>query len=253
MRDMRLIRRGFMLAALMLTVLSVSLPAQEGRNIRTILFVKVKPDRVGDWRAAAKDFVALKKKAGSDEVFTTWASETGPDEYAIVWHSAKWKELDQEEDPKTKNVIGDLTSLFARLNGATESMETWVDEMQPNLGVSSRDIPKMVRTGRTRVVQGKMDDALAIFKSDIVPAIKKAGVTDFGVAVARYGTPLNEIHTFAGVGAWADFDSPWGLPKALGADGYKAYIAKISPYITFSQFDMWRFKPELSYVPDAKP
>ena len=85
---MHLIRRGFVLAALLSTALPAILAAQESRNIRTILMVKVKPGRNGDWRAAAKDFVAMKKKAGSEEYFTVWASETGPDEYAIVWHSA---------------------------------------------------------------------------------------------------------------------------------------------------------------------
>jgi quinol monooxygenase YgiN len=240
-------------AGFLLTALSVSLPAQDGKNIRTILIVKVKPDRRADWQAAAKEFIALKKKAGSDEYFTTWSSETGPSEYAIVWHNAKWKELDEEQDPKTKDVAGELGSLFARLDGATESTEVWVDEIQPDLGFhTGTEIPKMVRTGRTRVVPDKLEEALAILKSDALPAMKKAGVTEFGVALARYGTPINEIHTFAAFGAWADLDSPWGMQKAMSADAYKAYLAKIRPDVTFTEYDLWRFKPELSFVPEPK-
>jgi quinol monooxygenase YgiN len=240
-------------AAFLLTVLSASLPAQEAKNIRTILIVKVKPDRRGDWQAAVKDFIALKKKAASDEYFTTWSSETGPGEYAIVWHSAKWKEFDEEQDPKTKDVAGELGSLFARFDGATESTEVWVDEIQPDMGFSSgAGIPKLVRTGRTRVVPDKLEEALAILKSDALPALKKAGVSEFGVAVARYGTPINEIHTFVGLNAWADFDSPWGIQKGMSADAYKAYLAKIRPDVVFSEYDLWRFKPELSFVPEAK-
>ena len=132
MKAMRYLSRA-VAAAFLLTLLSASLPAQEGKNIRTILIVKVKPDRIGDWQAAAKDFAAMKKKAGSDEYFTVWSSETGPYEYAVVWHVAKWKEFD-EDDPKTKDVAADVARLLARLDGATESLETWVDEIQPDLG-----------------------------------------------------------------------------------------------------------------------
>jgi hypothetical protein len=251
MREMRWIRRC-VLAALMLTVLSVSLAAQEAKNIRTVLFVKVKPERAGDWRAAIKEYVTLVKKSESDQWFTVWESQSGPSEYAVVWYSAKWKDLDEDMDPKTKPVAADIAHVFDRLDGDTVSMETQVDEIQPDLSVFGKEIPKMVRTGRTRVVQGKMDEVLAILKSDTFPAMKKAGVSAYGVAVARFGTPSNEIHTFAAIGGWGDLDSPWGVRKGMSEDEYKAYLARISPLIVFSQYDMWRFRPELSYYPEAK-
>jgi quinol monooxygenase YgiN len=252
MQEMRLIRRCLVLAALMLTALPVSLLAQDGKNIRTVLFVRLKPERTGDWRAAVKDYAALMKKSGSEEYFTVWASQSGPDEYAVVWNSARWKDLDEEQDPKTKDVAVDIAHVIARLDGATQSLETWVDERQPDLAISGKDVPKFVRTGRTRVVPSKMTEVLEILKSDTVPALKKAGITEFGVYVARYGTPINEIHTYAAIGGWGDLDAPWGIQKALSAEEYKAYLAKITPDLVFSEYDIWRFKPELSYVPEPK-
>jgi len=251
MNKMLLTRRWWMLAAILLTVLSVQLPAQD-KNIRTIFMVKVKPDRGGDWRAAAKDFTALKKKAGSEEYYTIWSSETGPDQYAVVWYSAKWKEFDEEQDPKTKDVAGELARIISRLNGASESYETWIDVVQPDLTFRSGAIPKMVRTSRTRVAADKMDAVLAVFKSDLMPAMKNSGLGTFGVATASYGTAVNEIHTFASMNAWEDFDSPWGAEKALGADGYKAFLAKVRPNVVATQFDVWRYQPVLSYQPEAK-
>jgi hypothetical protein len=240
------------LAALLLTILSAPLPAQEPKNIRTILFVKLKPERAGDWKAAVKDYAALVKKAGSDEYFTVWAAQSGPDEYAVVWHSAKWKDLDEEQDPKTKDVAADIARVVFRLDGATVSAETWVDELQPDIAIVGKEVPKMVRTGRTRVVSGKLDDVLAILKGETLPALRKAGVGEFGVAVARYGTPVNEVHTYAGMNAWADLDGGFGVQRGMSADEYKAYMAKIAANIVFSEYTIWRFKPELSYVPVAK-
>ena len=253
MREMRLIRCCSVAVALAMTIWSVPSPAQEQqRNIRSVLFVKVKTDRVGDWKAALKDYAALMKKAGVEQGFTVWSAQSGPDEYGVVWYSAKWKELDQE-DPKLKPVEADLARVLARLESATASLETWVDEMQPDLVMRSKELPKMVRTGRIRVAFGKTDDLLAIFKSDTLPALQKAGVGAFGVAVARFGTPNNEIHTYSSFDGWADLDAPYGVQKAMSAEEYKAYQAKLRPIVESIEWTMWRFEPDLSYVPEPKP
>ncbi|MGA8580241.1 MAG: hypothetical protein WB579_16260 [Bryobacteraceae bacterium] len=236
-----------------MTALSVPSPAQPQQgNIRSVLFVKVKTDRVDDWKAAVKDFAALMKKSGVERGFTVWSAQSGPDQYGVVWYSTKWKELDQEEDPKTKPVAGDLARVFARLDGATASMESWVDEIQPDLVIRSKEMPKMVRTGRLRVVPGKMDEMLAILKSDTFPAVKKAGISAFGIAIARYGTPTNEIHSYSAFNGWADLDEPYGLQKAMSAEEYKAYQTKLQPVLESIEWTMWRFEPDLSYVPEPK-
>ncbi|MGA2040456.1 MAG: hypothetical protein ABSH42_14350 [Bryobacteraceae bacterium] len=253
MREMRLIHRCSVVAAFAMTTLSVPSPAQEQqRNIRSVLFVKVKADRVDDWKAAVKDYAALMKKAGVEQGFTVWSAQTGPDQYAVVWYSAKWKELDQQ-DPKIKPVEADLARILARLQGASASLETWIDEMQPDLTIRSKETPKMVRTGRMRVAYGKTNEVLAIFKSDTFPALKKAGVEAFGVAIARYGTPSNEIHAYSSFNGWADLDEPYGVQKAMSAEEYKTYQAKLRPIVESIEWTMWRFEPDLSYVPEPKP
>ncbi|MGB7759831.1 MAG: hypothetical protein WBL61_08385 [Bryobacteraceae bacterium] len=250
---MRLIRCCLAAAALVTTILSVPSPAQQQQgNIRSVLFVKVKSDRVGDWKAAVKDYAALMKKSGVEQGFTVWSAQSGPDEYGVVWYSTKWKELDQDEDPKTKPVAGDLARVMARLDGATASLESWVDEMQPDLAIRSKELPKMVRTGRIRVAFGKTDDVLAILKSYTLPAVQKAGVSAFGVAVARYGTPNNEIHTYSAFNGWADLDEPYGVQKGMSADEYKTYQARLGPLVESIEWTMWRFEPDLSYVPEPK-
>jgi hypothetical protein len=145
-----------------------------------------------------------------------------------------------------------MARLFARLDTVTDSLETWIDEMQPDMMVRSNQIPAMVRVARTRVISGKMDDVKAIFHDQIVPAIKKSGATDYGVAVARFGTPSNEFHSYLGLSGWADLDGPIGTEKGMSAAEYKAFLAKVSPLIESTEWSMWKFEPELSYIPAAK-
>jgi hypothetical protein len=220
-------------------------------NIRSVLFVKLKPGHDDNWKATVKDYIALQKKAGSEQSFTIWESQSGPELYAVVWYSAKWKELG-EDDPKMKGHEAELSSLFRRFDADTDSLDKWVDEIQPDLHIVSKEIPAYVRTGRTRVESGKMDEALAALRSDVMPAVKKSGATSFGIGVGRFGTLSNEIHSYLGISGWGDFDGPVGAEKGMTPAEWKAWQAKIGPLIEGTQWDVWKYEPDLSYMAPAK-
>lgn len=234
-----------LLAAIALTVFCVPTWAQG--NLRTVLFVKVKMGQEDNWKAAVKDYAATVKKAGSEQGFTVWESESGPSMHAVVWYSANWKQMG-EQNPKLKPVEAEMARLFERLDAVTDSLETWIDEMQPELMIPSKEVPAMVRVGRTKVVSGKMDDIKALFHDTIVPANKKAGVTDYGVAVARYGTPSNEIHSYLGLSGWGELDGTIGTEKGMSAAEFKAFQAKVAPLVESTEWSIWKYEPELSYV-----
>jgi hypothetical protein len=240
----------FLIATVVLAAVCLPCFAQQG-NLRNVLFVKLKLDQQDNWKAAVKDLAALHQKAGSDQQFTVWESQTGPVEFAVVWYSAKWKDIG-ENDPKLKSSAADLAGIFSRLNGQTESLNLWIDEMQPDMTLSSKDIPVMVRTGRTRVLSGKMDEVKALFHEQIVPALKKSGATSYGAALARYGTPSNEIHTYLGLTGWGDLDSPFGVEKGMGPADYKAFLAKVQSLIEGTEWTIWKYQADLSYIPAAK-
>jgi hypothetical protein len=73
----------------------VTLASAQTGNIRSITFVSVKPDRVGDFQAELKEVHALMKKDNSTRYSSVWMSLTGPREYAIVTYYNKWSELDE--------------------------------------------------------------------------------------------------------------------------------------------------------------
>jgi hypothetical protein len=93
-----------------------------------------------------------------------------------------------------------------------------------------------------------MEEVKALFRDQIVPAVKKSGASDYGVAVARFGTPANEIHSYLGLKGWADLDGPVGVEKGMSAAEFKVFQAKLQPLIESTEWSMWKFQPELSYV-----
>ena len=247
--NLKFFSRRCLLAAITLTILAAPSWAQE-RNIRKITIVTPKSDRLDEWKAAVKDYMATVKKSGWDQPLTAWASQTGPAQYAFVQYFAKWPDLDSYP---SKDLATDLAPVMAKLRASDQSLEIWVDEMQPDLTIPGAELPKVVRTGRMRIVPGKLDDELALYKSDLVPALKKAGITNFGIAVSRYGTPMNEIHTYLGLDGWTGpFDGSVGAQKVMSAEAYKAYMAKTNGMIEGIEYTIWRFQPELSYLPEKK-
>ena len=94
-------------------------PAQP--TIRTVTFYTIKTDRVGDYLAAVKELAALRAKGGSERYGSTWASLSGPREYALVTYHSKWAEFDIIPDPKMQSMAGQVSALFARINNTVES------------------------------------------------------------------------------------------------------------------------------------
>ena len=237
------------LALMACTALALPAAAQQPQ-IRSLVHYRLKADRAADFQAALKDWSTLLKKNGSERYFTTWSSLTGPREFIVVRYYFKWADVDitANPDPKMKDAAGQVSAILARINNATESAERWIDEMIPDLTMPLGAVPPMVRTGRVYIQPAKIDEVLAIYRSDLFPALKKAGVTVSGVARARYGTAFNELHTYTAMNGWGDLDGPLAAEKGMGAEGYQKYLAKIRPLLNRVEYTLYRYWPELSHV-----
>ncbi len=239
--------------AAILILAAVPAPAWAQNEIRTVTHVQVKSDKVGDFTAAVKEMVALYTKAGVAKPFTMWQALTGTREFVVAAYSSKWAEMDQTMDPRMKDHQGAMSGIGARLNAAAESIETEIHAVVPDLNSpQGKAPPPFVRTGRTTVAAGKMDEVLALFKNEVVPAWKKSGVTDYGVYRIRYGAPTNQMHTFTAMKGWADLDSPSPLATAMDPEPYRQLINKINALTLRTEYTVYRFRPELSYMPAAK-
>jgi hypothetical protein len=221
-------------------------------NIRSVTFYTVKPDRVGDFQTEIKEYHALKAKAGSTEYSSSWLSVTGPRTYALVTYYTKWADLDAGADPKMKDQAADVARITERILDCTESRRRIIEEVNPDLSLpDSGKVPTMIRVLVTDIRPEKYNDYLALIKSNILPGIKKSGQKDYSIAESRYGAPSTQITSVVGFNNWADLDEGIGARKALGKEGYQSLLAKVRPLIVSSQSDVYRFQPDLSYLPPA--
>ena len=240
-------RAVFTIAAV--TLLGAPAPAQNIRSVRTY---RVKADRTGDFESAIKEYNAILKKGGSNHAYTIWTSQSGPGTFLRVDHYSKWAELDVTRDPKLKEYASDLTRIGGRITRCSEGGERIIEELLPDLSLPrAGDIPKMVSVLRTRVRAEKVDEYLALMKSDLLPAVKKAGLKDYSLARVRFGAPSSEFLSVAAMDSWADLDGTSWIIRAMGEDGYQRFLAKLRPLRTESEWNIYRYMPDLSYQPTA--
>ena len=173
---------------------------------------------------------------------------SGPRAYVAVSYYRKWAEMDQPPPP---NPV--ITGLLARINSCVESSERRIDLIDPALSIrDTTAMPNLVQVVRVSVRPDKVNEYLALAKGTSLPAFRKAGVKRRIFARVRLGAPSSEFVTSVGLDKWADLDSPSPLQKALGEQGYQDYVAKLSALIYRSQFDVYRYLPDASYITEAR-
>ena len=125
-------------------------------------------------------------------------------------------------------------------------------KVNPDLSLpDSGKMPTMIRVLVTQVRPDKVKDYLELAKNEIIPGIKKSGLKDYSIAQSRFGEPNTVITSVVGFNNWADLDGGLGLEKGIGKEAYQSFLGKLTPLIVSSQFDVYRFRPDLSYLPPA--
>ncbi len=245
------------LAAMLAAAAPLVTPASaQSPAIRSVTFYTVKPDRIGDFQAEVKEYNAILAKAGSDRYSSIWVSLTGPHEYARVQRYTKWADLDNtaDSDPKLKDQAADLARIATHIIECTSSWRREIQVVDPDRSLpESGAEPKMIRVLVTQVRPEKYREYLDFQKNVILPAIKKSGAVDYNFADVRFGAPGPTFVSVVAINNWADFDSGVGAEKGVGKDEYKAIVDQAHSLIVSSDFLVYRYEPDLSYLPAPAP
>jgi len=105
------------------------------------------------------------------------------------------------------------------------------------------------------VKPGSWEDYVALQKSEAMPALQKGGRASRQAWRPQSFGQSYEVAFLYPVKSWAELDDAPPLRKALGADGEKAYNAKIRPMVDSSRYYALRERPDLGFVADqsARP
>jgi hypothetical protein len=111
--------------------------------------------------------------------------------------------------------------------------------------------PLFVTLRVTDVKPDMMSEYVALQKSDTIPGLKKAGIDWRDVwRAAVVGNP-GTVATIMPLKSLADLDGDPPMKKALGDDGYRAYMEKMNKLITQTRVYIVRSRPDLGYKPEG--
>jgi hypothetical protein len=174
---------------------------------------------------------------------------------AVVRYYQKWAEMDQppSSDPALKEYAGQLSAIAARIYNTVASSRRLIEVVDPELSLpAGGEPPPMVSVLRTRVRPDRLNDYMAAFKGDFWPAVKKSGLKVYMTSRTRFGGSSYEITRVSGIEKMAQLDGPSPIVQAMGESAYNAYLAKIRPMTVSSEYQLYRYNKEASYLPPAQ-
>src|SRR5262249_929838 len=135
---------------------------------------------------------------------------------------------------------------------SVEKTERVVLQIRRDLSITppaNQPPPRMFVGTRIEVKPDKVEEWITLMKSDVLPALRKAGVKSSGVASARLGAPFGTFFISEPIDKAAELDGPSPLETGMGADNFRKFVQKAAPLTSRMQTDTFRVRADLSYVP----
>ena len=241
------IKRGALVAATTILLCSQSLAQLPRAPISRNLITVVKPDRVADFEAAVKQYNEVYAKSGGKFTRIQYQSLTGPNEFRLVRSYNNWAEMDAQS---TITANAELARIAARINACIERSSTVISEIVPELTLPRPATPPvLIRISKVRVPRNKVDEWIALWKNEALPAYKKAGIPVV-IRRARMGAPNNEFYVTTRAANWADMEIS-ATEKAMGKEAYQKLVPKLNAITTTLETNVYRYRADLSYEPPA--
>lgn len=231
-------------------------PAPQRISITT---TQIKPDMLVTWQDIIRnETIPALKKAGVPWRWV-WANTPvgGPGfTYVTVTPVTNYAQFDQPS-PLEKVLGADgLARYNAKIRPAIVSTHTEIHTMvqQASIQSFSGKPPALATVQTIQVLPGRGQEWAAITASDVLPALKKAGVTDYWVSTTTFGGPQQRRTIVTAIANFAQLDAGPLLNRALGAEAAQKINEKRNALTTGpSEITVMRFVPDLSFGAPSRP
>ena len=216
--------------------------------------IHLKPETAPEWTQLQKSELLPAQKKGGLPWRDTWTSAPGGDPYlrATVTPVSSLAQFDAPS-PMVKALGEEGAAAFGAKNRRLVSgSHSYIVRVRPDLGFGTRPAEhKLGILTTVTAANGRNAEFEAFLKNDVIPALKKGGVTYYTVAQTVYGGDTNQYRTLIPASSFADVAKGHPLERALGADGVAKLLQKSAPFITKLERAIIRYVPDLSFRPAA--
>jgi len=221
-----------------------------------VVHYRVKVDHLQEFQEVEKQIAGSYKKAASTDQFRIiYRGVVGNTmDFDVFTPLSKFADRDGENPYTKMTTEGERVTRTARLSQYLENVQTTIDRPLADLTVNVQGAqfpPTYLQGIRVRVKPGSVDSFSNVAKSELIPALKKAGVKVLLGRRAVLGGNPNDFFFALGFEKWAELDNPISLPKIIGEEASRKLTDKLDQATTGVEETVWRFQADLSYVPGA--
>jgi hypothetical protein len=233
------------------TPLAQSTPSSQSQLLM-INEIHLKPETAPEWTELQKSELLPAQKKGGLPWRDTWTAGPGgnPALRVTVTPIASFARFDTPA-PIVKALGQEGAAAFGAKNRRLISgSASHIVRARPELGFGTRPAEhKLAILTTATVANGRTAEFEAFLRADVVPALKKGGVTYYTVVQTIYGGDTNQYRTLIPIATFAELDSGHPLEKALGAAGVGKLLQKSAPFVIKLERSVIRYLPDLSYRP----
>ena len=236
--------------------LSTVCAAQPGRRLESppsrslVTIIRVKPEMINEWLDLQKNSVVPELKKAAVKTRTVYSSGIfgSAFEYFIIQPMMKFAEFDAPEAQAA--ALGSVADarMAERLRKCVVSTSSFLRTALPALSDNFTETknPSMVGFLRLRVAPGKMEEYETLFKSEVLPALKKVN-SGIMAASRRLGTDGYDLTFETPMTKFADLDAPPPLVLAAGPEGAARLAAKFNGIATVVENTVLIRQADLSF------
>ncbi len=171
-------------------------------------------------------------------------------EYTMITPMASWAAFDGEAPLAKALGAAGAAALNDKLRKCIMTQNSYLINREDDLTIAAPGA-EVWRTTVRRALPGKMQEYLAFYKAEVLPAMQKAKaegkIAGSGVATRGVGALSREFTVSTVYNKFADLDGPNPVAAAVGAEAARAMAAKGETLATTGQTYIRRRVADLSF------
>ncbi|HXG91590.1 MAG TPA: hypothetical protein VNN73_04380 [Blastocatellia bacterium] len=231
-------------------------PAMPAPQWLSVNVVRVKPDMLLEYQEFAKNETIPTLQKGGVKSREAWTTANFGEAYEY-FYVTPIENLSQYDSPGP--VIKALGEDGARAYGAKarrfiESSHTFAIQTRPDLSYAGKmgDAPKIAVVNWISIAPGRSADFENLIKSDVLPAVKKAGLQGYLVSQVMFGGDAYQYITLALADSFAEISKGSPVMRGMGQEAFNRFLPRVAGIILHQERAVVRFVPDLSFPAPAK-
>ena len=198
-----------------------------------LTIVEIRPDMLPDYVALQKsETIPALQKAGIPWR-DAWRTGVFGSSFTVAYIAPikSFAALD-EPNPLLKSMGEEAYRAYlAKMTKLITSQRTYALRDRPDLGIKTEGSPmaKLGVLASVEVVPGRATEWETILKNEWTPALKKAGVANYGVSQVVFGGSAGQYYTFTPLENYAQLDKGHPITQSIGEAGMNKILAKMGP------------------------